>query len=469
MTAYDYDKITKYAITAVCEEPLHIGSAEGDSTEVLIHPVDGRPFIQASSLAGVMREWYSKVDFAKCEEMFGHSHFQENENASEFQSRVRFTDASFDDPVRIERRPHVSIDPSTGTVKSSKGSGQKFDIEYVGAGSAFSFDAYLYEASDVEDLSAQFEKILSALNAGELQFGAKKSNGGGRVSLQKVEKDVYHLQDDGERRAWIGEEKCNHFADYLSQLPEYTPSNIVYRVSLTGRTSGALQVKGLAVSKFGKDAPDSENIRDARGEYIVPGSSLKGVLRSRMQMIAGYKKCPELIGECFGTANEADGSGQTGNLFFSDAVIGTKEQNDTTEKRNRIHIDKFTGGVMNQALFSEKNAFGDITFSIDVKQKYDTDAAAGILLYALRDLAAGLVNIGNGYSTGKGFIDTTEIRITRMSDKKEAVLHWQEKKTEDQDGIIRTVLQAVEKRQKKAANQDGIIRTAQQAAERGSR
>lgn len=51
-----YQKIIKYLVTAVCAQPLHIGSASGEKEEVLVHPTDDRPFIQASSLAGVLRQ-----------------------------------------------------------------------------------------------------------------------------------------------------------------------------------------------------------------------------------------------------------------------------------------------------------------------------------------------------------------------------------------------------------------------------
>ena len=40
---YYYNKIIKYVIKAECREPLHIGSAEGSSEEVLVHPVDRVP------------------------------------------------------------------------------------------------------------------------------------------------------------------------------------------------------------------------------------------------------------------------------------------------------------------------------------------------------------------------------------------------------------------------------------------
>ena len=55
-----YDKILKYSVTAKCTEPLHIGSASGAKEEVLVHPVDDIPFIQATSIAGVLGDIMSR-------------------------------------------------------------------------------------------------------------------------------------------------------------------------------------------------------------------------------------------------------------------------------------------------------------------------------------------------------------------------------------------------------------------------
>lgn len=358
---------------------------------------------------------------------------------------MKITDAAFHNPLKLERRPHISIDPCTGTVSSSAGSGQRFDIEYVGTGSEFSFDIYLYAESEKKDFSGELDKILAAMKAGELRFGAKKSTGSGKVQLKRVERDIYYLRKEKDRIAWIQDAPSHHCGDYMSKLPEYVSEEIAYQVTLTGKTTGAIQVRGLAVLNFGKDAPDSENMRNANDEYIVPGSSLKGVLRSRMQMIADYKGCSALTAQCFGTANEAGKNGLQGNLLFSDMIIGTKEKNDAVQMRSRIHIDKFTGGVISRSLFSEKNAYGRVVFTVDVKKKHNPDASLGLLLYALRDLAAGQLSIGNGYSTGKGFIDVSKIEIRRIRDGKTALLEPLEGKIIDESGIITAALQSVEK------------------------
>ena len=88
-----YQKIMKYLVTMVCTQPLHIGSASGDKEEVLVHPTDSVPFIQASSLAGVLRQYYAQQhDEKQAEKLFGMRRFDSNENSMEGASKVRFSD-----------------------------------------------------------------------------------------------------------------------------------------------------------------------------------------------------------------------------------------------------------------------------------------------------------------------------------------------------------------------------------------
>lgn len=71
-----YQKIMKYLVRMVCTQPLHIGSASGDKEEVLVHPTDSVPFIQASSLAGVLRQYYAQQhDEKQAEKLFGNETF----------------------------------------------------------------------------------------------------------------------------------------------------------------------------------------------------------------------------------------------------------------------------------------------------------------------------------------------------------------------------------------------------------
>ena len=124
MAGLKYDKIVKYVICAKCEGPLHIGSSIGGKEDVLIHPVDKSPFIQASSIAGVFRSYVEECMDIKAEVLFGADHLDNDKSTTEQQSRIRFMDAIFDlSSVKMELRPHVKIDRKTGSVSEDKFSG----------------------------------------------------------------------------------------------------------------------------------------------------------------------------------------------------------------------------------------------------------------------------------------------------------------------------------------------------------
>ena len=200
-------------------------------------------------------------------------------------------------------------------------------------------------------------------------------------------------------------------------------------------------IKGIAVSGFGEDAADEENIRNTQGEYIIPGSSLKGVLRNRITYIARKLKGKFLLDNIFGSVGKGKDKGNCGHIIVKDTVVGNKENNENVPLQHRIHVDKFTGGVMTGGLFSEKNIVGDLKLEIMVSENPYTDEAAGLLLLALRDLSAGLFNIGSGYNIGKGYIDVETIKI--IKGVKEAVIRIHENQIDDPSGMIPSVLAAL--------------------------
>ena len=77
--------------------------------------------------------------------------------------------------------------------------------------------------------------------------------------------------------------------------------------------------------------------------------------------------------------------------------------------QKRIHIDKFTGGVMYGGLFSETPAYGELTIRVDLEE--ENKKAAGLLLMALRDVGLGILPLGSGSSIGRGYIDGSELLI----------------------------------------------------------
>ncbi len=444
-----YQKIIKYLVTMVCTQPLHIGSASGDKEEVLIHPTDDVPFIQASSLAGVLRQYYVKqYDEEQAEQLFGVRRFGANQNSMEGSSKVRFGDGIFHrESLTLELRPRVKINSKTGTCDAdniegtNRQAGHKFNMEYIGAGAVFDFSVYLYD----EHYQKDFEEILSAVYQENIQFGGQKSNGCGFMKVQGLKRKIFDMTNAKERRQWAEEESLadSQYETISSEIKMVPKTTTAYEVTVFGSTEGELLVKSIAVSEYGKGAPDSMNIQNAANEYIVPGSSLKGAVRNQMEKIAGYIGNKYVIEDTFGKpGNDAD-EGKIGNIVFYDTIVGNREDNDKARVKNRIHIDKFTGGVMHGGLFNEKNVSGDMQLHIMIQDRNNPDGTCGLLLMALRDMAVGVMSVGSGYSVGKGIIHVDQIIICDHVKQNKAVIKFESGSIADESGIIARCMSAV--------------------------
>ena len=445
--AFHYQYVDKYVVSARCSSPLHIGSAMGGKEEVLLHPVDREPFIQSSGIAGVLRNVSAKISREDTERLFGASHFEENTNANDFAGRVKVSDGRFKmDTVKMELRPRVAIDSRTGSVcaKEKEGSGvsagQKFETEYIGAGAEFSFDVYLYRMEDTGDRE-MLEQIFGELKAEHIQIGGQKTNGSGYIQLKEILFKEFDMTDPDSRKEWAEEDELPAAA-YQSIAGRLCTGNrfgAAYTFTVTARTEGNLLVKGISADAFGKDAPDSVNMRNAGGDFIIPGSSLKGSLRNRMTFIAGNLGKSSLLKEIFGYTGKGRNSGASGRISVKDTVVGNQKDNEAADLQHRIHIDKFTGGVIHGSLFAEKNVHGSLTMEISIQESEHADAAAGLLLLALRDLAAGLMNLGSGYSVGKGYIHVIEIEIRRGEET--VLINWEKQEMKGSEQIIHDCLQ----------------------------
>lgn len=409
MSACNYDVIKKYVLRVVCDGPLRIGNSMGDVEGVLVNPTTGLPFIQATSLNGVLRAFCEKELGKECaNELFGPA----SEDYKGQAGRLKIMDAEFDTrTLKMELRPHVKINKETETVASANSSGQKFDLEYVGTGSEMTMYLYLYDDSKnpIED---KLETILAAMQKSALLFGAKKSNGAGKLRLLQAQYKLYDMNTTEGRAQWRKEDTEKKYKTLQLEAVENKVLGAFYEILIEGRTEGPIQIKGHAVNAFGADAPDSMNIMNAKKEFIVPGSSFKGSIRNQMEKIAAYVGNEKVIPRSFGKMEAKHNDSHAGNLIFADAVIQNENIRDVD--RNRIHIDKFTGGVFHGGKFSERNVCGEIRFQISISNNCSQEEAKsslGALILALRDLSCGMVGVGNGYATGKGIINVEKLTI----------------------------------------------------------
>lgn len=445
-----------YWIEAVCKTPLRSGGPENNMEEVL-RDSEGRPFLQGSSISGAMRNWMEQhtdprlnglAEFLFGARDKGHSH-------------LIVSDALFDkdEKRKISTRPRLRINGKNGCADISG----KFDVAHIPAGSQFHFDlVWLANIEEKEDGLSRMkqkmkdlkhaeiakekntsiaaalaevkgiEEILAALNSGLIHLGAQKTNGFGQITLT-VKKRVYHLNDAEDRLAWL-EEKEDGIP--LDLEPVRSPDEIIFTVK--GHADSIL-IKAACVKQIEGGGSVTGNLVE-NGFPILPGSSIKGVVRARAEAIAQYMKLDNTVVEnLFGRGVKNQDNGKCGRVYFEDVLLQKNSQ-----KITRIRVNRFTGGVFRKGLFSEEPVCSDVTLCIVLRK--GQPAECGLLLYALRDLGLGLYNIGSGGAIGRGYLQVNEVKAS-LSNGDCSSLHFDEKRNctiKDDRGLFQRWLQAIQ-------------------------
>lgn len=395
MASFNYAK--RYVVEAECVSPLRTGGTGGDTNKVLAS-TDGKPMIQAASIAGVLRSWFEN-DEALAKTLFGDSNAPKEADAT---SKVTVSDGKFQRNFTI-LRPRLEIDHKTGAGMD----GHKYDLRSIPPGEKFTFTLLLKADSKESSLEAPLEEALSALNAGLLTLGGQQSNGFGVVKLNRIGIRTFDMKKREDREAWMDDAECDSELS-PQQLPNVKKDLITFH--LTGFSAHFLIKSGHSFKK--KNAKDKEKstsvtaaMKNPDGKYVLPGSSLKGVLRSRAERIAAYKNAEEAVELLFGRGSKDGDNGQAGQLRVEEFVLEKPRQQILT----RTKLDRFTGGVMRKNLFTEEILYDQI--SITVRVNCANPKANAVLFYALRDLALGLYGFGSESSVGRGYLNADASRL----------------------------------------------------------
>ena len=178
----------RYKVNAVCETPLRTGGADGN-LEGVLRDSCGNAFLQGSSLAGALRGWLEKSsEKHHTEALFG---------SQEHEGHLIVSDAVLRADSEQSIRPRLKINGRSGTAAV----GSKFDVANIVPGSHLSFELTWLGSEQESNEIAAVERMLGAVNCGEIKVGAQKSNGFGKLSLS-VHKRIYNLFDEKDRTAW---------------------------------------------------------------------------------------------------------------------------------------------------------------------------------------------------------------------------------------------------------------------------
>ncbi len=435
---------TRYVsrITLEAKTPLAIGSGEKDLlTDALVaKDVNGLPFLPGTSLAGVIR---SACGIKKND----HTPFGYQDNDGGKGSRVIFSDGVIigkdGKPVdglhvidkKDEFYSHFKALPVRQHVRiNSKGStdrGGKFDEQVTYKGTRFCFEMELLSTGSDEDAKF-YNYLLDALRSDTFRVGSGTRNGFGLMKVVSLQRRDYDLNNSADL-----ENYASRSASLYSPLEgaKEIASNLVsdkkwQRYTLKLKPSDFF----LFGSGMGDDDADMTPVNEAYIEWtdskpqfkergiLIPATSVKGALahRTAYNWNKQTKHFVDVDGEkpvtgdnnpavvaIFGKSGQgADEEIKRGNIMLSDVIIPAGKKDDDEKILNHVAIDRFTGGSMDGALFTEKVINGRdcvITLTIDVlKDSIKDDNIRNAFEESLHDIADGLLPLGGSVNRGNG-------------------------------------------------------------------
>lgn len=446
-TNYIHRFLARFVIEA--KTPLAVGSGEKDiTTDALVATdVNGLPYIPGTAIAGVVR---SMIGEESAKTFFGYQ--VPNKKKDGKGSEIIFTEAkilnsngkvvdglnidAIDNDTLLKEykelpiRQHARISEKGVTEK-----GGKFDEHVVFAGTRFCFE--LEMVSDGNNYS-DFESVLSQINNKTFRIGSGTRCGFGEIEVVEMQRAKLDLSKPEDLELYL--EKLSDLSkdwngwqrDENIEKETLSSDWVEYKLSLQPEDFF------LFGSGFGDSEVDMTPVKarkvvweDGVGKLsdkmvLIPATSVKGALSHRVafhwnKLNGYYAGNPEAkvgkdnfaVKTLFGSEGEKDGEGQLrGNVIFSDII---EKRNVEDKILNHVAIDRFTGGAMDGALFSEKTTYvreKDKPFemtllvrkeALDKKDKKVEQA----LEAALQDICKGMLPFGGGVNRGNGIFSGT--------------------------------------------------------------
>ncbi|MDO5537923.1 MAG: RAMP superfamily CRISPR-associated protein [Desulfovibrionaceae bacterium] len=385
---------TRQAYGPEAEKRL-FGCAEGDGTASLVWCSDA-----------VLLDWDGKKAAAKC---------------------LQGGSASIGSPSFV--RDHVRISDETGAAER----GGKFDEEYVPAGTRFAAEIALDSWGGTlgsRDLSV-FAALMRDLEAGRVQFGGKSGTGYGWYRTVSLDIRSFDLTKAAELDQWLALDDapafpraCGTVWNPAGQQPAESAETLR---GLCGTIALPLRAQAPVLIGGGSDPDCDANFVFATTaccdqaakafvqRCVVPGSSLKGVVRHRFLTVAralGIADPQALVNAVFGSlrkGGEDEKDAGRSRIAVSDADLMLTRKNSPCDPKGsrqsipHVAIDRFTGGAMDGHLFSEAPVWAeDLGLTLRVRVDGLTDLQAAVLMQALLDLALGEAALGGGDNRGNG-------------------------------------------------------------------
>lgn len=400
--------ITKkyYRIAFNISSPLALGSGDNDSTDKdLIRDACGNPYIPASSVAGVIRECLSRKDEKKVKNYLGYVEKNTRDTmADQAGSKVIFYDAVITNGIpKISVRDSVALDDFKIAKK-----GAKFDMEVLEPG--VTFTTYIEQ-----DITSEYEddygrEIAGVFLAGQPVFGGKSTRGYGTIAKESVsvEEKTFDMQNSTDIRNWLSFNIYDDVTAWDKSEIDIADTDIK-QLRLRLKQHGGISIRRYTtrVAAEGTVEPDMEQLTVGDDIPVIPGSSWAGAIAHRMKEFGtNTEEKDSIFGYVKGEGKDAKSISR---ITFGESVLS----GGYFKTLSRNAIDRFTGGTVQGALFTERTYYGGscdlvIEWRADdaMPEKEQQDLAA-----ALTDIHFGFLAVGGETAIGRGIFSIESISI----------------------------------------------------------
>ena len=450
-------------ITIECQSPLSIKGDESDPTldNTLIRDAADNPIIPATSITGVLSHLYKETHGEDAQKkVFGF--------AKDKDSAISSLNINFGYVLNAEQQPQKGAIHSLSENNDSLldylrqltpvirdqvklneyGTAEdkaKFDRTAVPKGSRFQFEMGL--AAQEPD-NQTWQNLLGLLSHPKFRLGGLTHRGFGQIKVIEIKQTLLNFKDKNDLKKWQNFRQSQNWQD-LQPAPETnskTPSaHKFHTLKLKAEDFWRVGAGSTPLGEYDK-IPDAlpytedtinweKSPTDPQRVVTIPATGIKGALRHRTlfhlrRLEQDYdgttiQEDNPCIIQIFGTAADEQKNSQIelpndkqpgiGGLIINDLYL---EQHSTPKMMMHNKIDRFTGGVINGALFSEELLYEDtlnLEFYFDPNRLQGLDdKAQDAFIAALEDLANGRLPLGAGSSKGHGYFQAEKAELKTL-------------------------------------------------------
>ena len=434
------------------ETPLSVGSGDKNtfSDRIMARDTNELPYIPGTAIAGIVRHSVeNNKDFPNKEfikTLFGYQDRDEGKGSEIIFSSAHIVDEngkiieSLCDSKseylkrfnHLPVRQHVRINSKGTAVKHGK-----FDEEIVYKGTRFCFEIEMLSKNKEE--TNLFQKILSEFASDTIRIGGGTRKGYGEFSIVECKSKFMDLTQEEDLKSYI-----NKTSSLNDSFWNEIPNEILDSETNHEWTTYRLELKPddffFLGSGLGNDDADMTPVSEMYFEWsgkkpvfkenalLIPGSSIKGALSHRTAFhynkiknyFAGNDNAKagtenKAVQALFGYSDEREQ--KRGNVLISDII--QERQGEQSKLLNHVAIDRFTGGAMPGALFSEEVIYGKgqcytlvLKVNSDILEKKDEDIM-NAFESSLSDIATGMLPLGGGTNRGHGCFSGNVIKDGR--------------------------------------------------------